>query len=148
MSKPRLGFIGAGKVGSVLALGLSAAGYPVVAIASRRFESARDLSRRIPGADAVHSPQTVVDRADIVFVTTPDAAIREVAQSLPWREGVCVVHTSGAETRSALATASGCSPARSATSAKLMLRCLRICLRRSRCIAYNAIVIAPSNPVG
>jgi predicted short-subunit dehydrogenase-like oxidoreductase (DUF2520 family) len=115
MTKPRLGFIGAGRVGSVLALALNKAGYPVVAVASRRFESAQSLAGRIDGCDAVHSPQTVVDRADLVFVTTPDDAIRGVAQSLPWRDGVAVVHTSGAETRDALRIAA----ARGATTASL-----------------------------
>ncbi len=104
-AKPSLGFIGVGKVGSTLALALADAGYAVVAVAGRGPDAGRALAARIDGCEACADPQDVVDRVDLVFITTPDAAIRAVASERRWREGVAVVHTSGLESRDALSAA-------------------------------------------
>ena len=98
-TRPRIGIIGAGRAGSALALGLSRCGYEIVAIASRTLASARRLSEQLPGSRAVSRPQDVVDVAELVLITTPDAAIAAVAGSLRWRPGVAVVHCSGVESR-------------------------------------------------
>lgn len=95
-TKPRIGFIGAGRVGGALAISLHEAGYPVAAVASRSPESAAVLASFIPGCRPA-SPQEVVGLSDIVFITTPDTAIRHVCDSLSWRADVAAVHTSGAE---------------------------------------------------
>jgi predicted short-subunit dehydrogenase-like oxidoreductase (DUF2520 family) len=89
-----IGIIGAGRVGSALALALAEKGHTVAAIASRRDNSARALARRISGAQAT-SAQDVANRCDLVFLTLPDAAVAPVAAELPWRAGQAVVHTSG-----------------------------------------------------
>ena len=101
----RIGFIGVGVVGTALARGLSRAGYAVVAVASRRFESAQRLAAAIPGCMAYPETQAVANAADLVFITTRDDAIAEVARSVRWVSGQMVVHTSGATTISALASA-------------------------------------------
>lgn len=101
----RIGFIGAGVVGTALARGLSRAGYAVVAAASRRFESAQRLATSVPGCTAYPEAQTVAEAADLVFITTRDDAIEEVARSVRWTSGQMVVYTSGATTVSALAAA-------------------------------------------
>lgn len=93
---PRLGFIGAGVTGHAFARCLHEAGYPVVAVASRSFESAQALAARIEGCRAFPEPQAVADAADLVIITTPDDAIESVAAGLRWRPGVWVVHASGA----------------------------------------------------
>ncbi len=95
--QPKLGFIGAGTVGSALAIRLAEQGYPVVAAASRRPASAARLAESVPGCRAVGSAQAVADRADLVFITTPDDAIAPVASSVSWHEGQGVVHCSGAD---------------------------------------------------
>jgi predicted short-subunit dehydrogenase-like oxidoreductase (DUF2520 family) len=95
---PRIGFIGAGRAGSALATALHDAGYSVVAIASRTPASASALASRIPGARAT-SLQGVIDASDLIFITTPDAAIGDVAAQGRWRPGTAVVHTSGVENR-------------------------------------------------
>lgn len=92
----RIGFIGAGRVASAFARRLKDAGHQVVAISSRRDATARRLAALVPNAMAT-SAQGVADTADLVFITTPDSAIREVAESVRWRRGQYVVHTSGAE---------------------------------------------------
>ena len=103
--QPRIGFIGAGRAGTALAVALAEAGYEVVAVASRSRASAEALARRLPGARAVAAAQDVVDTCDLIFLTVPDDQIRPVVEGLHWREGVAVVHTSGVETRDALRAA-------------------------------------------
>jgi predicted short-subunit dehydrogenase-like oxidoreductase (DUF2520 family) len=90
-----IGVIGAGRVGSALALALFERGYRIAAVASRRDNTARALARRIAGAEPV-SAADVVARCDLVFVTTPDALVAGVAAEHTWRAGQAVVHTSGA----------------------------------------------------
>ena len=94
-NQSRLGFIGAGRVGGSMAVALSRAGYPVVAIASRSFGPARDLADLLPDTLAFQTTQEVADRADVVFVTTPDDAMGQVASDIQWRPGQGVVHCSG-----------------------------------------------------
>jgi predicted short-subunit dehydrogenase-like oxidoreductase (DUF2520 family) len=91
----KLGFIGAGRVGSGLAAAFAGAGLEVVAVASRSRPAAEDLVRSVPGARAA-DPQDVVDAADLVFLTVPDDAIEPLASSLSWRPGKACVHCSGA----------------------------------------------------
>lgn len=101
----RIGFIGAGVVGTALARALSQAGYTVVAAASRRYESAQRLAESVPGCTPYPDLQAAADASDLVFITTRDDAIEEVARSVRWRRGQMVVYTSGATTVSTLAAA-------------------------------------------
>ena len=91
-----VGFIGAGVLGSGLALALHRAGYTVSAVASRRRTSAAALAARIPGCADLPAPQDVAHAVDLVFITTPDAAIGPVAAALDWRDGQYAVHCCGA----------------------------------------------------
>jgi predicted short-subunit dehydrogenase-like oxidoreductase (DUF2520 family) len=91
---PRIGFIGAGRLGKALAWRLASRGLAVVAVASHSEASAQALAARIPGCHVV-SPQSVVDACDLVFVTTPDSAIATTVSACHWRDGVAVVHCSG-----------------------------------------------------
>jgi predicted short-subunit dehydrogenase-like oxidoreductase (DUF2520 family) len=101
-TRPPIGFIGAGRVASALAVALERAGYRVVAVASRTPGSADALAARLRGARVCLDPQAVVDSAGLVFLTVPDRAIEPVVASLRWSKGVAAVHTSGAESRAAL----------------------------------------------
>ena len=94
--KPGLGIVGAGRVGTGLALSFARAGYRIVAVASRSAASARKFSRRVRGSRACASPQEVADAADLVFLSVPDDAIEAVASGVRWREGAACVHCSGA----------------------------------------------------
>ncbi|MEN8614359.1 DUF2520 domain-containing protein [Dehalogenimonas sp. THU2] len=93
----KIGFTGAGKVATALALGLTDAGYTVNAIASRSLGSAEKLAARLPSAAAGIDPQSVADAADLIFITTPDAAIPGVAASIKAGPGKMVCHTSAAD---------------------------------------------------
>ncbi|MBI4300305.1 MAG: DUF2520 domain-containing protein, partial [Chloroflexi bacterium] len=92
----RLGFIGAGTVGTALATKLAQVGYPVIAVSSRSLESAQRLAQTIPGCLAFEDAQQVADNSDIVFITTPDDFIEQVAGRVKWRAEQSVVHCSGA----------------------------------------------------
>lgn len=95
MKNVPLGFIGAGVVGSSLAIALSNAGYGVTSVASRTHRSACMFADRLPSCEALSSPQDVVDNVDFVFITTPDDTIRPICESLSWRSGQGVAHCSG-----------------------------------------------------
>jgi predicted short-subunit dehydrogenase-like oxidoreductase (DUF2520 family) len=101
-NKSRLGFIGAGTVGTALAIRLSGKGYPVVAVSSRSRSSAESLSQEISGCHVQDSKQHVADAADIVFITTPDDAIASVVSDVKWHSGQSVVHCSGADSTAIL----------------------------------------------
>jgi predicted short-subunit dehydrogenase-like oxidoreductase (DUF2520 family) len=102
-AKTTLGFIGAGRVGTGLALSFARAGCRIVAVASRSAASAKRLSGRLRTRPA--TPQEVADRADIVFLTVPDDAIEAVSSAIRWRAGAACVHTSGASELDVLAKA-------------------------------------------
>lgn len=101
----KLGFIGAGTVGTALAIRLSGCGYPVVSVSSRSQSSARNLARLVRGCQSLDSNQAVADSVNLVFITTPDGVIRQVADEVNWRPGQSLVHCSGALSTDVLETA-------------------------------------------
>ncbi len=92
----KIGFIGAGTVGTALAVLLSSKGYPVVAVASRSLTSAQNLAKQVTGCRVFNIKQTAADAANLVFITTPDDVIGKVASEIRWHSGHNVVHCSGA----------------------------------------------------
>ena len=100
-----IGFVGAGVLGSGLALALSAAGWRVAAVASRTHASAERVASLIDGCAALESAQRVADACDLVFITTPDSAISAVAGSVRWRQDQGVTHCCGAASTELLASA-------------------------------------------
>ena len=92
----KIGFVGAGTVGTSLAVALSRKGYPVIAAASRTFSSARALAEKVPGCVAYPAAGEAAQASDVVFITCPDDTIATVASSIPWRPSQGVVHCSGA----------------------------------------------------
>lgn len=99
MNRPTIAVVGAGKVGSALALLLNRQGYPVAGVASKSITSARRVAEelKVPATD---KPEEVTAGADVVFITTPDREIAgvagDIAQKGGFRPGQVVFHTSGA----------------------------------------------------
>ncbi len=93
----KIGFIGAGTVGTALSLRLSDRGYQVVAVSSRSQTSAEKLAQELTGCHAVNDGQAVAEAAELVFITTPDDAIVPVVSEIKWHPGQSVVHCSGAD---------------------------------------------------
>ena len=97
----KIGFIGAGTVGTALSVLLSNKGYPVVAVSSRSLTSAKKLAEAVGGC-RLRDNQGVADTAELIFITTPDDAIASVAGQIQWHSGQSVVHCSGAESTGTL----------------------------------------------
>jgi len=98
----KLGFIGAGTVGTALAVRLNSKGYQVVAASSRSQTSARKLTKVIRGCRAFNNNQGVADASELVFITTPDDTIASVVSQIQWHVGQSVVHCSGADSTDTL----------------------------------------------
>ncbi len=104
VQSPKIGIIGTGRVGSSFAT----ATYPdgeIVAASSRRPEHRAWLSSQLPNIAIVNEASNVAELADIVFITTSDAAIKPVCDSIPWQPHHNVIHCSGALTLSVLESA-------------------------------------------
>ncbi|MGQ9655318.1 MAG: Rossmann-like and DUF2520 domain-containing protein [Thermodesulfobacteriota bacterium] len=100
-----IGFIGAGTVGTALAVRLREKGYRVRAATSRTRASAERLCAMVDGCRLCATAQEVADAADLVFITTPDSVIPEIGAKVLWRHGQGVVHCSGADSLDILAPA-------------------------------------------
>ena len=66
------------------------------AVHSRSLSSAEGLARLVSSCRVLSSPQDLADAVDLVFITTPDAVIGDVAREIMWRPGQGVVHCCGA----------------------------------------------------
>ena len=102
---PKIGFIGAGTVAKTLALALSRKGYPVVAVSSRNAKSSAGIARLIEDCRPCDNNQQVADKAEFVFIATPDDVIATAADGVEWQSGQSVVHLSGADSTAILAPA-------------------------------------------
>lgn len=111
--KPRTyAIIGCGKVGVTLAWHLAHIGYEPAGFASRRSASAHAAAEKAGGGRVCRDPWDATVDADLVFITTPDAAIGSVAEGLAARKGLkrgtVVLHCSGALSSTILATVRSC----------------------------------------
>jgi predicted short-subunit dehydrogenase-like oxidoreductase (DUF2520 family) len=98
-SRLRLGVVGAGRVGAVLAAALRSRGHEVVAVAGESDASRRRAADLLPGVP-LHKPTEVARACDVLLLTVPDDMLANVVTMLTAsgaiREGQYVVHTSGA----------------------------------------------------
>jgi predicted short-subunit dehydrogenase-like oxidoreductase (DUF2520 family) len=93
----KIGFIGAGTVGTALAVLLSQKGYEFVGVSRRHPASAGKPDTTVSNLHLLVNNQAVADAAEIVFITTPDDAIGTVVKEIKWKRGQSVVHCSGAD---------------------------------------------------
>jgi predicted short-subunit dehydrogenase-like oxidoreductase (DUF2520 family) len=110
MTHFRVGVIGAGRVGAVLAAALRAAGHEIVAVAGESDASRRRAAELLPDVP-VDKPTTVARAADLLILTVPDDMLANVANMLSAsgaiRPGQVVLHTSGRHGLEVLADAEG-----------------------------------------
>lgn len=108
--KPALTFIGAGRVGTSLAILFKEAGYPVLGIASRTTSSAKKAGA-LAGIPVL-TAEEACRKADILFITTSDREISCVIEQLGtkrcFKNGQIIVHTSGAHSSTVLSPAREC----------------------------------------
>lgn len=94
----RVGLLGAGKVGLVLALCLQRSGYHIAAVWDHRDAGMERARRHLAGASPAASARAVVEGSDIVLLTVPDDALEgfseRIAAEAEWL-GRTAVHCSG-----------------------------------------------------
>ena len=94
----RVGVVGAGRVGTALAVALGRAGHEVVAVSAVSDASVRRVEQRLPGVAIAHPPE-VVAGADLVLMTVPDDVLPGLVAGLAATaapvEGRLIAHASG-----------------------------------------------------
>ncbi|MBC2714414.1 MAG: DUF2520 domain-containing protein [Desulfobacteraceae bacterium] len=105
--------IGCGKVGSALGKQLAEAGYRPVGFSSRRMISARQAAEFAGVPDRCFEKiWEAAKDADLVFITTPDDAIKETCRTISknngFTENAVVFHCSGALSSIELASVKSC----------------------------------------
>jgi predicted short-subunit dehydrogenase-like oxidoreductase (DUF2520 family) len=98
MTPLRVGVIGAGRVGAVLAAALRARGHEIASVAGESDASKRRAAALLPGVP-VEKPTAVARSCDVLLLTVPDDmlsnVVTQLAASGALRPGQYVVHTSG-----------------------------------------------------
>jgi predicted short-subunit dehydrogenase-like oxidoreductase (DUF2520 family) len=98
MTRLRVGVIGAGRVGAVLAAALRARGHQIVSVAGESDASLRRVHDLLAGV-RVSKPTSVARSCDVLLLTVPDDMLENVVTQLAasgaLRVGQYVVHTSG-----------------------------------------------------
>jgi predicted short-subunit dehydrogenase-like oxidoreductase (DUF2520 family) len=102
-SKPSVSIVGAGRLGSALALALDATGYSIETVVARRQSSATRAARLLDVAPRALAAKDIdqLQLTDIIIIATPDDLIADVGASLldvepASTESCAVLHTSGA----------------------------------------------------
>ncbi|MGC4112778.1 MAG: DUF2520 domain-containing protein [Nocardioides sp.] len=115
MSPLRVGVIGAGRVGAVIAAALRQQGHQIVSVAGESDASRRRAASLLPGVP-IAKPTVVARGCDVLLLTVPDDMLENVVTQLSAsgsiRAGQYVVHTSGSHGLRVLepATARGARP--------------------------------------
>jgi predicted short-subunit dehydrogenase-like oxidoreductase (DUF2520 family) len=95
----RVGVVGTGRVGTVLAAALARAGHSVVGVTAGSIQSQRRVDQLLPGVARMPADD-VVHAAGLVLLTVPDDVLRGLVAGLAsadvWQPGQLLVHTSGA----------------------------------------------------
>lgn len=96
MHHARVGVVGAGRVGAVLAARWRAAGHEIVGVSARSDASRLRVSTLLEEV-AILDPAEIARRAEILVLAVPDDALGDVAVSLlpHLHAGQVVMHTSG-----------------------------------------------------
>jgi predicted short-subunit dehydrogenase-like oxidoreductase (DUF2520 family) len=94
----RIGVVGSGRVGAVLAAALRSAGHEITAVAGESAASRTRAETLLPGVH-VDKPTAVARSCDVLLLTVPDDMLDNVVTMLSAsgaiRSGQHVVHTSG-----------------------------------------------------
>ncbi len=93
--KSTISIIGAGRLGSSLAIALTQQGLDVAAVSTRRSLQRTWLSEQMPRTRICEAADQAASSADIVFITTSDSAIETVCRQLNWQPHQAIVHCSG-----------------------------------------------------
>ena len=105
---PNVSIIGAGRVGSSLAVALHAKGYPLVSIINRTGSAAIDLAKSVTCKKASTRISDIDPSSEMVFIAVPDDALRTTVKQLAGVKRLkfaklFIAHTSGVHSSSILA---------------------------------------------
>ncbi len=107
--RPSVSIVGAGRLGTALAVALSKSGYPIEAVLARRSSSARNTARLLGGKTSSLgvSQLAQLPPSRLIIISTPDDAIGLIARRLadlqPGKPNNRIfMHTSGALSSEAL----------------------------------------------
>ena len=104
--KTTVSIIGAGRLGTALAVALYARGYSIESLVARRAQKARNAATRLDGKPQVLAAKQLpsLRPADVFLITVPDDQIAAVAAQLSGLEfDATALHTSGALSADVLA---------------------------------------------
>ena len=87
----RVGLIGAGRAGTVMARALERIGHPCVAVHAVSEASQRRAAALLPSADLL-DPIAVCNAADLIIVAVPDEAIAPLVQGLAQSGAITARH--------------------------------------------------------
>ena len=98
--KPSFAIIGCGRVGTALAKYLAKSGYVSAGLASKSLASAKRVADLLGAFGFSNVLWEAAKKADIVFITTPDGAIKSACDNISekngFKSGSVVLHCSGA----------------------------------------------------
>ncbi|MFZ5968059.1 MAG: Rossmann-like and DUF2520 domain-containing protein [Bacillota bacterium] len=104
----KIGFIGAGKVGTAFGMYLQDNNIPIVGYYSRRVDSAVKAAR-MTNSFVFETLEELVKVVDMLFITTPDDTIEivcnEIAEKKLFHKEQYIIHMSGAATSKILSSA-------------------------------------------
>lgn len=103
MIEPRVGVVGAGRVGAVLAARFLRANYPVAGVSARSDASRTRVRTMLPNV-GISDPAAVARASDILLLAVPDDALADVVSDIAphIRHGQLVFHVSGRHGRQVL----------------------------------------------
>jgi len=146
----RVGVVGAGRVGAVLAHALQAAGHRVVAAAGESDASRNRIDALLPGV-RVDKPSAVARDCDLLLLTVPDDMLPNVVAMLSAsgaiHPGQYVVHTSGRHGLAVLAEAVAVGAHVIALHPAMTFTGTAIDLPRLRDCVFGVTVLDPEKPV-
>ncbi len=105
--KPSIAIVGYGKVGTAFGTFLQECGYELIGYSKTDISNEPESGIKIS-----QTPHEITIDADIVLITTPDGLIEEVTKEITankgFKEGVIVLHCSGAQPSTLLESAKSC----------------------------------------
>lgn len=108
MARPKVGIVGAGRVGGAIGLLLREKGYPLCGVKNSNPASTARAAALL-GTKAFATAGELAREAEVLFLTVRDEAIAPVAAEIAaadgFRPGQVVIHTSGSQPASVLAPA-------------------------------------------
>ena len=111
-TKPSLTIIGAGRLGTAMAIALSSVGYPIHALVSRRRARLKHFARLLDEGVSLLVLEELREVGELALITTPDDQLSSVAKHLNTmnvgkRRSRVALHTSGALSSKVLSPLSG-----------------------------------------